>query len=155
MKQLTIKIVIPLTIISFLTFTKWWFTLPVDSPDTMFSGFPLPFVCDGWHTSMSLYFFITELIIDLMVYFTFWFGVIFCIDHFLTKIRPHKILVIILYFLALPHLAVATLIICLPENNFYFKRDFDMEIMETGYKFYLQSTEQPDYEKYRQEIINE
>lgn len=34
MKSLIFKIVIPLTIVSFATFTKWWYASPVDAPDT-------------------------------------------------------------------------------------------------------------------------
>ncbi len=66
-------ILIPVTIISFAVFTKWWFTVPVDAPDTMYWGFPFAFVGEGWHTSMSLQIFVMELIADLIFYFLFWY----------------------------------------------------------------------------------
>src|SRR5678815_3945633 len=100
MKSLTLKIVVPLTIISFATFTKWWYTLPVDAPDTMFTGFPFPFVCDGWHTSLSLQIFVTEFIADLLTYFLFWFIVIFSVNRFVIKFKIHKAITIGLWTLS-------------------------------------------------------
>ncbi len=38
-----------------------------------------------------------------------------------------------------------------PEHIFHFKRPYDMEIMETGYKFGWQHIERPDYYKYHPE----
>jgi hypothetical protein len=148
MKQLTIKLVIPLTVISFLTFTKWWYILPVDAPDTMCSGFPLLSVCDGWHTSGSLQFFMTECAVNFLTFFLFWFATIYCVDRFLTKIKTYKILTIVLYILTGLLLVLTTFIVTLPENVFKFKRNFDMEVVVTGNKFNWQNTERPDYYKY-------
>lgn len=151
MKQLTLKIIIPLTVISFATITKWWYAIPVDAPDTLFAGFPFPFVCDGWHTSMSLQIFATELFADLLTYFLFWCLIIFCIDRFGIKIKTNKIVTIVLWTLTAIVVSGATLIASNPDNLFYVKRPFDIEIMETGYKFVLQQTERPDYYKYHPE----
>lgn len=155
MKQLTIKLIIPLTVISFSTITKWWYALPVDAPDTMFSGFPFPFVCDGSHTSLSLQIFVTELTIDFLTYFLFWFVVVFCINRFLTKINPHKILTIVLWTLTGLVISGAGLIASNSDNLFFVKRSFDIDIMETGYKFVWQQTERPDYYKYHPEDKHE
>jgi len=72
-KQLTWKLILPLTVISFATCNKWWYVFPVDAPDTMLTGFPFRYVGPDWHTSMSLQIFIMEFAIDILVYFTFWF----------------------------------------------------------------------------------
>jgi hypothetical protein len=148
MKQLTFNLVLPLTVISFATITKWWYALPVDAPDTLFAGFPFPFVCDGWHTSMALQIFVTEFIADFLIYFLFWFIVILCIDRLWTRIKMNKIVTIALWTLAGFVLGGATLIASNPDNLFYVKRPFDMDVMETGYKFMWQHTERPDYYKY-------
>jgi len=148
MKQLTLKLVIPLSVISFLSFTKWWYILPVDAPDTMCGGFPLISVCDGWHTSGSLQFFITECTLNFLIFFLFWFVTTHFINRFLAKIKPYKTLTIVLYGLTGLLLVATTFIVSLPENVFKLKRNFDMEIMVTGYKFRWQSTERPDYHKY-------
>ncbi len=148
MKQLTIKLIIPLTIISFAIITKWWYALPVDAPDTMFSGFPFPFVCQGWHTSLSLQIFMTELIIDLLTYFTFWFILVFCSNRFLTKINSHKIVTIVLWTLTGIVISFSGLSLINPDNLFFLKRPFAIEIMDTGYTFIWQDTIHPDYYKY-------
>lgn len=147
MKGLTLKLILPLTIISFATVTKWWYALPVDAPDTLFAGFPFPYVCEGWHTSMSLQIFVTEFIFDFLTYFSFWFLLVFCIDRFLIKIITQKILTIVLW--ALSGLIISGTILIASDSNhiYYVKRPFDISIMETGYKFVWQQTTRPDYYK--------
>ncbi len=151
MKQLIWKLILPLTVISFGTITKWWYTLPVDAPDTMYSGFPFPFVGDGWHTSMSLQIFVLELLVDFIVYFLFWTVFVFCIDKYLIKIKTYKVITIGLWAISSLILLGATFIVCFLENVYEFKRPYDMEIMETGYKFFWQNQERPDYYKYHPE----
>ena len=145
----------PLTIISFGTFTKWWYTLPVDAPDTLYSGFPFPFVGDGWHTSMSLQFFVIELIADIFIYFLICFSIVFGINKYLIKIKTHKIVTIGLWTISGIIIFSAAFIASFPEHVFYFNRPYDMEIMETGYKFFWQYTERPDYCSYHPENCSE
>lgn len=142
MKQLTFKIILPLTVISFATINKWWYALPVDAPGTLFTGFPLPFVCKGWHTSMSFQIFVTELLLDFLTYFLFWFVFVFCIHRFVAKMKPHKILTIVLWALTGFVICEATLIAANSNNLFYVKRPFDISIMETGYKLMWQQNDQ-------------
>ena len=42
-----------------------------------------------------------------------------------------------------------------PDNLFKVKRDFDIEVMYSGYKFAWQNIERPEYSKYRPEEKNE
>src|SRR5689334_21419761 len=100
MKQLTWKLVMPLTVMSFAVFTEWWYVLIVDAPDTMMIGFPFPYACDAWYTSLALQIFVSELLIDLLVYFLFWFVIVFCIDRFLIKIKVPRIALILLFSFA-------------------------------------------------------
>ncbi len=148
MKSLILKIVLPLTVISFFTFTKWWYALPVDAPDTLFTGFPLAFTCPGWHTSLSLQIFVMELIIDIMTYFLFWLVLIFCVDRYLVKIKTPKWVTIVLRIISGVYLAFAIVLALNPDNLFYMKRPFDMQVMETGYEFIWEVTQRPDYDKY-------
>jgi hypothetical protein len=147
MKSLIFKIGIPLTIISFATLTKWWYALPVDAPDTMFTGFPFPFVCDGWHTSLSLQIFVTEFVADLMTYFLIWFIILFCINRFVAKLKVHKAVTISLWVVSGLIIAFATLLASNKDNLIFMKRPFGMEIMETGFQFGWQHIERPDYYK--------
>lgn len=89
MRDVSWRLVLPLTLISFVLWTKWWmvYTLPVDGPDIIMVGFPLTYAGDGWHTSMSLQIFFLEFSFDLLVYFLFWFAVIWVIDRFVVRIR--------------------------------------------------------------------
>jgi hypothetical protein len=151
MKQLTIKLILPLSVLSFASFTKWWYALPLDAPDTLFAGFPFPFVGEGWHTSMSLQIFVTEFIIDFLIYFLFWLAIFFCINRFWTKINPHKILTTVVWVLSGMVIIGATFIASDANNLFFVKRPYDMEVMETGYKFVWQKQERPDYYKYHPE----
>jgi hypothetical protein len=151
MKQLTWKLILPLTIISFGTITKWWYTSSVDSPETLYSGFPFPFVGNGFHTSMSLQFFVIELVADLLIYFLIWFVIVFCINRYLTKIKTYKIVTIGLWTIAGIIIIGASYIASFHENIFHFKRPYNIEIMETGYKFLWQHTERPNYYKYHPE----
>ncbi|TLX72841.1 hypothetical protein E9993_17015 [Labilibacter sediminis] len=139
MKNLIWKLVLPMTIISIVTLTKWWYVLPVDAPETLMKGFPLPFVCPGWHTSLSLQIFITDFLIDIFVFFMFWFVVVFCIDRFLTKIIIHKIMTVML--LTITGLITAgTIIVATNQDNiFYTIKPWRMDVLETGYKFIWQS----------------
>lgn len=155
MKELTLKLILPLTVISFATITKWWYAIPVDAPDTLYIGFPFPFVGEGWHTSMSLQVFILELCADFIIYFLFWFLVIFCINNYVTKINTNKIVTIGHWAISGFIIIGASYIVSFPENIFHFKRPYELEIMETGYKFVWQHTEKPDYYNYHLENTKE
>lgn len=146
MKQLIWKLVLPFTIISFVVFRKWWYVLPVDAPHSMMSGFPLPYVCDGWFTSMSNQFFVMELIIDLLIYFLFWLLLVFIINRFFVKIVVSKILIIFLMTMNALIFSGAIFIASMRENIFKLKRNFDVEVKETGYNFIWQNTQRPDIE---------
>jgi hypothetical protein len=148
MKKLVLNLVVPLSVISFTIFTKWWYALPVDAPDSMLAGFPLPFVCDGWHTSMSFQIFVAELVLDFLVYFLFWFLVIFCVNKFLGTIRVPKILTVLLLGSTTLILGIATLIAHISDSQFSVKRDFEMEVLDTGYKFIWQYQARPELSNY-------
>ncbi|HEY0656583.1 MAG TPA: hypothetical protein VGD65_25795, partial [Chryseosolibacter sp.] len=71
MKTLTWKFVLPLTIISFSTITKWWY-VEIDGYKEVLRGFPFPYIAPGWHTSLSWQIFIGALLTDLLIYFGVW-----------------------------------------------------------------------------------
>ena len=154
MKRLTWKLIIPLTIISFSLFTKWWYTLPENAPDTIFIGFPLPFLCNGWHTSMSLQIFILELVVDLLTYFIFWFILIFLINEYLKQINVPNFLTVSFLSIAILISAYSIWAASFKENLFYYKREFNIEVMKTGYKFTWQNLERPNFYKYHPQDKN-
>jgi len=149
LKTLTFKLVIPLTIFSFLIFTKWWYVFVIDGTDEIMYGFPLIYTCRGFATSMSYQFFIAELLIDLLTYFLFWLIIVYFLNRFLFTIRIHKVLTIILITAALIPAGFSIYIMTWQNNLFLWKRNFQIEKRETGYKFLWQEQVQPDFNKYR------
>ena len=153
MRDLSWRLVLPLTLISFVLWTKWWmvYALPVDAPDIIMVGFPLTYAGDGWHTSMSLQIFFLELFIDLLVYFLFWFAVIWTIDRFVLRIQINRTVTIVL--LGITGLISFGLIKIAADstNLYYVKRPYDIEVLETGYKFIWDGNPRPvnfDYDEY-------
>ena len=146
--QLTWRLILPLTIISFGTFTKWWYVLPVDAPDTMMVGFPFAFVADGWWTSMSLQFFVVELGVDFIVYFLFWLLVVLLIRRFVRQFNASKTWTRIIWSLAILTISFWCFIWTISEKEFKVKRDWDMRVLVTGYKCTLTHKDRPDFSKY-------
>lgn len=149
MKSLIIKLAIPLTIISLASLEKWWYAIPIDGPDTLLYGFPLPFMSEAWHTSMALQFFGIEFLIDLLFYFVFWLISVYCIHRFVIKIQMPKFLTSGLWTFAGIILFGATLFASDSNNLFYVKRPFEMDLLETGYQFSWQKTERPNSLNYQ------
>jgi len=143
MKKLSWQLVIPLTVISFAVFTKWWYAYPADAPDTMFTGFPLPFAGDAWHTSMALQIFLLELLFDISVYFLFWFLLVYLVNRYLLPLRIKRGLAMVLLDITALIIVYLLLIAGNRDNVFYAKRDFDMNVKKTGYKFIWQHQDRP------------
>ena len=157
MKRLIWTLIIPLTFISITIFTKWWYVLPVDAPDSMMYGFPIPYVCDGWQTSLSYQVFIIEFITDFFIHFTFWFLVIALLDRFIIKIKLHKIVTIFLICIGGLFAGGLILVASNSTNIFKIKRQFEIEILETGYRFFWDGYSRPknfDFNQYEQHKEN-
>ncbi len=116
-------------------FSKWWYILPIDAPESDMYGFPLPFQCDGWHTSMSIQIFLLEFFIDYIFYIAF-FSLIFIITkrYLAFRISPK-----ITYFLSWILYLISTfnLIFCfiIFETKFYPKRYFEINVIETKFSY--------------------
>jgi hypothetical protein len=147
-KQLTWRLILPLTIISFGAFTKWWYVLPVDAPGTMMAGFPFAFVGDGWFTSMSIQLFLIEFVADFLIYFLFWFLVVLFLRRIVAQLTISKLLTRVNWALAILTISFWCLILIISEKNIKVKRDWDMQVLATGYKFTWKNTEKPDISKY-------
>jgi hypothetical protein len=144
MKQLTIKLMLPLTIISMFLITKWWFALPVDGPDKLYWGFPLPFLGQGFHTSMSFQFFVLEFVADFIVYFSGWVCFIYLISKRFSITNVSKLLIKTVWTMALL-LAIGFIILVSTSNPvFQLKREYDWKILQTGHVFIWQDTPWPD-----------
>ena len=134
MKQLTWKLVLPLTIITFGTVTKSWDVKVDDYTETLL-GFPFPFVCPGWHTSMSLQIFFLSLIADIFVYFTFWFSVTLIATKSIKSFQVSRTVTIVLLIISGLFLTGLILLAINPDNIYSTTRPFDIEIRKTGFHF--------------------
>ena len=147
LQELIYKRIIPLTIISFILVTKWWYVLPTDAPHSIMIGFPLAYSCEGWHTSMSEQYFIMEFFIDILFYFTICFFLIFIIDRYVIKKKLNKIVTIILISLSGIFLLLSILIVSNPDNLFYLKRNFEIITIETQPKLIWKHIIRPENRK--------
>ncbi|OQP47940.1 hypothetical protein A4H97_30500 [Niastella yeongjuensis] len=141
MKTLSLRLIIPLTIISFVFITKWWYALPEDAPATMYKGFPLIYSGPAWHTSLAYQFFVVEFIIDLLTYFLCWFILIYSINRFWFTIKPVRWTTISLWSLTLLIIAYYAIIAGLFNHAYDFKRPYPIKIIATGYEFFWQHTQ--------------
>lgn len=151
MKKLIWKLIIPTSLISFMIFTKWWYVLPIDAPDTMMGGFPLIWVSDGWHTSMSLQIFVLEFIIDFLTFFLFWFLMFFLIHKYIRKVHPDKYITIPIWSISGFIIIGAIFVGSMPEHMYLFKRENEVKVLDTGYKFIWQNPKRPDLSDYNYE----
>lgn len=151
LKNKFLNLIIPLTIISMWSINKWWYVSVEDGTDEILTGFPLPFVCRGFHTSMSLQIFTGEFLIDFLVYFSFWWLIIFLFTRYTKFEKLRKWMILSLRIPAILITVFYTIVIINPNNIFSMKRTFNMEIMDTGTRYFGASVEQPDYYKYHPE----
>lgn len=136
MKQLIWKVVLPLTIISFFFWTKWWYVSVDDAPNILMFGFPLIYLGEGWHTSMSLQIFIIEFFIDFFVYFLFWMLIVFCVNNYLIKIKLPKLITVLLISISVLIVLFSLWIASMPEHIYKLKRDFEIDkIIDSGNSF--------------------
>ena len=135
MIQLIWKLVLPLTIISFVTVTKWWSVAFIDGPHEVLKGFPFPYVCRGWHTSMSLQIYVLEFIADIFIYFSFWFLVVYGFHRFIVPIHLSKRFSAFLLVTAGIVLILGGIFLGNPNNMFKLQRKDEIVIEETGVHF--------------------
>ncbi len=138
MKKLILTLVLPLSIILFGTLTKWRYVFVEDGPNDFLYGFPLAFMCNGWHTSLSLQIFILELLFDFFVYFIICLSIVFLIDKYVKPIQIKKYSKFGLYTIATLVLLLYGLLFSNPNNIFQLKRDFNYTEIRCGYKFLWQ-----------------
>ncbi|WP_083536131.1 hypothetical protein [Chryseobacterium vrystaatense] len=136
LKYLIFKMALPLTIIIMVVFTKSWLVLPVDGGNTVMSGFPFPFIADGWHTSLSYQIFITEFLADFFIQLLLWTLILFLINKYLFIIKIPKFLNIIIWGLVIIISGLAVSIASMPDQIIRLKRDWEIQaVLNSGYQF--------------------
>lgn len=135
MKKLTFKLVLPLTVIVFFAFTRWICAEVVDAPNSVLQGFPLPYDCPTWASSLALQFFVVEFLFDFFTYLIILFTITYLVNRFAFQIRPHKILTIALYIIAAGILSFQILLYSI-DTTFYLHRSFDIRVIGSKFGFF-------------------
>lgn len=152
MKLLIQKLVLPLTIISFFGLTKWWYAAVVDAPDYIVYGFPFIYSCPAFHTSMAYQYFVLAYIADILCYFLFWLAAIYSINK-IYPVKVKKMVTRILWLISIIILCLTVFWLSFADNIFYLKRDFDIEVLDTGFALGWEHVERPYHPKYNPDGI--
>jgi hypothetical protein len=132
MKKLIWKLVLPLTVLSFMFVTKSWYAFVVDGPNLYMKGFPLICESPGFHTSLSVQLFVAEFLFNLLIYFLFWYVIVFLFNRFVLKIMIPKIVYRLLIFLSILTIALYASILTISDLELILVRDFDVEVRSTS-----------------------
>lgn len=149
-KKEILNLAFPLTIIIFVLFTKWWISDIVDASDGVLYGFPLIYKAPVFHTSMAERYFILEFLFDFLFYFTVILTILFLLNKYVSQIKLKRKLLIIIYVTASVLFGIEILMATVFETSFSIKRDFDIEVKQTGFKFYFSNEERNEYSKLHQ-----
>lgn len=147
-KKIFLSFIFPLTIIIFILFTKWWIVDVVDGTDGIMYGFPLIYKSPTFASSMAEEYFITELIIDFVVYLVIITAIIYSINKFIYKFKFRKIISIFLIVSSIILISLEMFLAIWPDNMISLKRDYEIKVKETGLKFYFGSSESSNFDNY-------
>lgn len=145
------RLTLPLTLISFGIITKLWFGIAISARDTFFYGFPLIYKCEGFHTSLSTQYFRTEMAINLLTYFTFWFGITWILNRCWKINIPNLISKIFWIGFGVLFLGFVYLSNDL-DDRYFMTRDFDVKIFDYGISIFGNNS--TDQKKHQTEIEN-
>ncbi len=130
------KNAIPITFITFIAVTMQWNVQPVDAPESVMYGFPFPYSCNAWHTSMARQYFVLEFFADIFCYFGFWIFIFYLLRKVgVDMIRRRFVNYSINIFAAILIILSISLFFMF-ENIYKVSRDFDFTIQKTHVKFF-------------------
>lgn len=148
MRKLFISAVLPLTVLLFFVWTKWWYVLPEDGPDKLFWGFPFAFMGEGFHTSMSFQFFVLPFVADFMIYLSVTWLLLFI----LKKLRPSFVMPGYITKACWTLSVIMTLgmsvWLYVSDTVFHINRPYRWQVMTSGAVFIWQNTAYPDIRQY-------
>mgnify|MGYP000336085360 CR=1 FL=1 len=152
MKKLIFRLTLPLTLISFGIITKWSYGIIIDGTDEFLYGFPLIYKCDGFHTSLSTQYFLTEMLINLLTYFTFWLIITLILNRIWKINITERIAKIFWIGFGILFLGFAYLSNDL-DDRYLIKREFDVEIFDSGITIFgIHSTDRKKYQSELKEL---
>lgn len=151
MIKLIFRLTLPLTLISFGIITKWSYGIAIDGKDVFFYGFPFIYKCEGFHTSLSTQYFLTEMTINLVTYFVFWLIITLVLNR-IWKIniteRITKIFWISFGILFFGFVYLSNVL----DDQYLIKREFDVKIFDSGITIF--GNHNTDREIYQTKVRN-
>lgn len=144
MKRLVFRFVLPITVISFVSVTKWWHVKIDDTPDLRLYGFPLPYRGPGLHTSLSTNFFVIEFTIDILFYFLCIYMISYVANCHIWKFSISKKGAVVLWTIAFLIVSYPLMLASLSDNVFIAHRDFSIEVVSSGISF-ITDAHKPDF----------
>lgn len=149
-KKRLISLTLPLTFISFILFSKWWIVDVIDGSDCIAYGFPFIYKAPAFYTSLAEQYFIMEFCIDFLVYFALILTLLFFATKYISRILLNKKVFIIIYVVATILIGIEILFSTVFKPSFSIRRDFEIEVKQTGVKFYFSNNEKEEFNKLHQ-----
>lgn len=146
-KKRLLYLALPLTLICFILFTKWWIVDIIDGTDAVMYGFPLIYKSPVFYTSMTEQYFVMELIFDFIIYFITVFGIIYFVNRYIIEMKFTKTVVWVIRSVAILLFCLELFIAVALKDDFSIKRGFNIEVKQTGFKFYFSNEERKEYNK--------
>ncbi len=135
MKKLIFKITLPLTLLLFNIVSMWQYGAVIDGTDEFLFGFPFIHKCRGFHTSLATQYFITEMFLNFICYFT----ICLLITYFLSKNQKINIsnTVAKVFWIGFMIFFISFMYISQSLNDVYvLQRDFEVEIFDRGFSIF-------------------
>ena len=127
MRQLIFRFTLPLTLLSFALITKWWYGIVIEAKDVFFYGFPLIHKCEGFHTSLSTQYFLFEMLLNLLTYFTISLVITLIINRF-WKIRVATLAAVVFWVGFGIFMSGVIYMSNEMDDRFLMKRDFQVKV---------------------------
>jgi hypothetical protein len=132
MRQLTIKLALPLTVILFSLVGKWWYVQVIDGQDEVMYGFPFAYTTRGFGSSMTVQYFMLELVMDFLIYFAVILGLVFVCRKLIFQLKRQRLLTSPLMAISIVFMTFHGYRLFMRENYFDLKRDFDVIAIAQG-----------------------
>ncbi|RJE75232.1 hypothetical protein BGP76_19220 [Reichenbachiella sp. MSK19-1] len=136
MKELTWKLIIPLTILSFPTFTLDWNIKTSEGFNYVLSGFPLPFHEDCLHTSLCSQVYILPFLANFLIIFFAWYLLIFAVNRLTNLTMNNWLTGLLLSLSGLTAILAVYWAIASPDDIYSLTRPIDFKVIDTSFRFF-------------------
>lgn len=134
MRKLITRLVLPVAIICFALFTKWWYVL-TDGLEVMMYGFPFIYKSDALHTSLASHYYLLPCIADFLVYFIVCFTLLYVLKRII-KFRVARTISVLLWVFASLTITYCELgFAILLDNTLEAGQPVNYKVLQTGFHY--------------------